>query len=77
MVKVMTMDAITDAQIKRLGFMLREIAMPVDFDRMGAAEIDELFGSDCGAVAHACIEVPESTLDALPLLDATAASNRR
>ncbi len=31
---------------RRLGFMAGEIAVPDDFDRMGQAEIDALFGAD-------------------------------
>ena len=30
----------------RLGFMAGEIAVPDDFDRMGAAEIEQLFGAE-------------------------------
>jgi prevent-host-death family protein len=31
---------------RRLGFMAGEIAVPEDFDRMGQAEIEALFGAD-------------------------------
>jgi PHD/YefM family antitoxin component YafN of YafNO toxin-antitoxin module len=31
---------------RRLGFMVGEIAVPDDFDRMGAAEIEQLFGGE-------------------------------
>jgi hypothetical protein len=31
---------------RRLGFMAGEIAVPDDFDRMGAAEIERLFGGE-------------------------------
>ncbi len=31
---------------RRLGFMAGEIAVPDDFDRMGAAEIEQLFGGE-------------------------------
>jgi prevent-host-death family protein len=31
---------------RRLGFMAGEIAVPDDFDRMGQAEIEDLFGAD-------------------------------
>jgi prevent-host-death family protein len=31
---------------KRLGFLVGEIAVPKDFDRMGEAEIAALFGSE-------------------------------
>jgi hypothetical protein len=32
-------------QVRRLGFLTGEIAVPDDFDRMGDAEIEWLFGS--------------------------------
>ncbi len=32
--------------VPRLGFMAGEIAVPDDFDRMGAAEIGQLFGGE-------------------------------
>jgi PHD/YefM family antitoxin component YafN of YafNO toxin-antitoxin module len=35
-----------DTAKPRLGFMIGEIAVPDDFDRMGAEEIAQLFGSD-------------------------------
>jgi prevent-host-death family protein len=44
MVKVMPLDAPSSGEIRRLGFMAGQIAVPDDFDRMGTAEIDELFG---------------------------------
>ncbi len=34
------------AEKSRLGFMAGEIAVPDDFDRMGAEEIEQLFGAD-------------------------------
>ncbi len=34
------------ATAKRLGFLSGEIAVPEDFDQMGQAEIEALFGSD-------------------------------
>lgn len=46
LVKVTALEAPTGAQIKRLGFMSGQIAVPDDFDRMGEAEISHLFGSD-------------------------------
>jgi len=42
MVKVAALDA--PAAPKRLGFMVGEIAVPDDFDRMGEAEIAALLG---------------------------------
>ena len=43
LVKVTALDA--PAEPRRLGFLAGEIAVPDDFDRMGAAEIDALFGA--------------------------------
>lgn len=42
LVKVTALDAPAVAQ--RLGFMAGEIAVPEDFDRMGSAQIEALFG---------------------------------
>lgn len=42
MVKVAPLDA--PAAPQRLGFLAGEIAVPEDFDRMGAPEIEALFG---------------------------------
>lgn len=46
MVKVMALDSPSLAQTKRLGFLAGQIAVPDDFDRMGSAEIESLFGGD-------------------------------
>ncbi len=46
LVKVTSLDAPTGAQIRRLGFVIGQIMVPVDFDRMGSAEIAHLFGGD-------------------------------
>ena len=43
LVKVMALDAPTAGQARRLGFMLGQIAVPEDFDRMGEAEVVQLF----------------------------------
>jgi prevent-host-death family protein len=43
-VKVTALDTPTGAQIRRLGFLTGQIAVPEDFDRMGSAEIEQLFG---------------------------------
>jgi prevent-host-death family protein len=43
LVKVAALDAPEAPQ--RLGFLVGEIAVPEDFNRMGEAEIDALFGS--------------------------------
>ncbi|HWK43227.1 MAG TPA: type II toxin-antitoxin system prevent-host-death family antitoxin [Stellaceae bacterium] len=44
LVKVMALDAPVAGQARRLGFMLGQIAVPEDFDRMGDAEVEQLFG---------------------------------
>jgi prevent-host-death family protein len=44
LVKVTAVDA--PAVTRRLGFMAGEISIPEDFDRMGSAEIERLFGVD-------------------------------
>jgi prevent-host-death family protein len=43
LVKVSALDA--PAALQRLGFLAGEITVPVDFDRMGDAEIAARFGS--------------------------------
>ncbi|HEX5325420.1 MAG TPA: type II toxin-antitoxin system prevent-host-death family antitoxin [Acetobacteraceae bacterium] len=43
MVKVTALTVPADDQDRRLGFMIGEIAIPEDFDRMGTAEIEQLF----------------------------------
>ena len=42
-VKVTSLD-VTGGEAKRLGFMSGQIEVPEDFDRMGAREIEKLFG---------------------------------
>jgi prevent-host-death family protein len=44
MVKVVPLDGTADAGFQRIGFMEGAIAVPDDFDRMGAEEIEKLFG---------------------------------
>ncbi len=44
LVKVMPLAAPEGAGVRRLGFMAGQIAVPEDFDRMGSAEIEQLFG---------------------------------
>jgi prevent-host-death family protein len=44
LVKVMALNAPETGQRRRLGFMAGQIAVPDDFDRMGDAEIERLFG---------------------------------
>ena len=43
--KVTALDTPTGTQIRRLGFLKGQIAVPDDFDRMGNVEIEELFGA--------------------------------
>jgi prevent-host-death family protein len=44
LVKVMALNTPEAGQIKRLGFFAGQITVPDDFDRMGADEIEKLFG---------------------------------
>jgi prevent-host-death family protein len=46
LVKVTRLDAPSGGQIRRLGFMEGQIAVPDDFDSMGSKEIELLFGDD-------------------------------
>ena len=46
LVKVMALHAPEAGQQQRLGFMAGQIAAPEDFDRMGSAEIERLFGGE-------------------------------
>jgi prevent-host-death family protein len=43
-VKVTALNAPTGAQIRRLGFLVGQISVPDDFDRMGNEEIEQMFG---------------------------------
>jgi len=43
-VKVTALSAPAGAQVRRLGFMAGQFSVPDDFDRMGAEEIERLFG---------------------------------
>lgn len=45
MVKVIPLGAPEVAQMKRVGVLAGHIRVPDDFDRMGAAEIEQLFGA--------------------------------
>ena len=38
------MDAPMSQQVRRLGFLIGQIKVPDDFDGMGAAHIEQLFG---------------------------------
>ena len=44
LVKVLPLDANETAELPRLGFMVGEIEVPDDFDRMGEDEIQRRFG---------------------------------
>jgi len=44
LVKVMALDAPAVGQTRRLGFLAGQISVPDDFDRMGSAEIEQMFG---------------------------------
>lgn len=46
MVKVIPLNSPSAGQVKRVGFMEGQIAVPDDFDRMGSGEILRLFGDD-------------------------------
>ena len=46
LVKVMALNAPEAGQQRRLGFMAGQIAVPEDFDRLGSAEIERLFGGE-------------------------------
>ena len=46
LVKVIPLTAPEGNQQKRLGFMVNQINVPDDFDRMGSSEIENLFGGD-------------------------------
>lgn len=43
MVRVVSIDTPDSAEARRTGFMVREISVPPDFDRMGSAEIEAMF----------------------------------
>jgi prevent-host-death family protein len=46
LVKITALDTPTAGQVRRLGFLAGDIAVPDDFDRMGSAEIEDLFRGD-------------------------------
>jgi len=43
-VKVTALNAPVGAQVRRVGFMVGQISVPDDFDRMGGEEIERIFG---------------------------------
>ena len=45
LVKVTRLDTPESRQVRRLGFLAGQITVPDDFDRMGSAEIEQMFAS--------------------------------
>jgi prevent-host-death family protein len=45
-VKVTALETPSGAQIRRLGFLAGQLSIPEDFDQMGSAEIEQLFGGE-------------------------------
>jgi len=43
LVKVTALEAPAAGQVRRLGFLAGQVAVPEDFDRMGGEEIEHLF----------------------------------
>jgi prevent-host-death family protein len=46
LVKVVALTVPTDKKVRRLGFMIGQLTIPKDFDRMGSQDIEELFGDN-------------------------------
>jgi prevent-host-death family protein len=46
LVKVVALGAPEAGQVKRVGFMTGQIAVPDDFDQMGGAEVEKLFNGE-------------------------------
>jgi prevent-host-death family protein len=46
LVKVVALDSPSPGEVRRLGFMTRQLKVPDDFGRMGEHGIAGLFGSD-------------------------------
>ena len=46
LVKVAALDVPSSAEVRRVGFLRGQIAVPDDFDRMGREEIQQIFGRD-------------------------------
>jgi antitoxin (DNA-binding transcriptional repressor) of toxin-antitoxin stability system len=46
LVKVSALNTPDAPRVMRLGFMAGQIKIPEDFDRMGAAEIEEMFSGE-------------------------------
>ena len=45
LVKVIALDAPSPGDVRRLGFMSKQLKVPDDFDRMRDGEIDRLFNA--------------------------------
>jgi prevent-host-death family protein len=46
LVKVTALDTPAAGQSRRLGFLAGQVSVPADFDRMGGADIEQLFVSE-------------------------------
>ena len=46
LVKVVALDSPSPNEVRRLGFMAKQIKVPDDFDRMGEHDINPLFAAD-------------------------------
>lgn len=46
LVKVIALTTPTDKGVRRLGFMIGQLTIPDNFDRMGSQEIESLFGDN-------------------------------
>lgn len=46
LVKVVAIDAPVAGKVRRLGFLKGAFKVPDDFDRMGEAEIEQMFGTE-------------------------------
>ncbi len=46
MVKVVPLDAPTGKRVRRIGFLEGQVSVPDDFNTMGSAEIERMFGGD-------------------------------
>ncbi|WP_396033327.1 hypothetical protein [Candidatus Cyanaurora vandensis] len=43
-VKVIALNVLEPSQMKRRGFLTGQVVVPTDFNRVGSAEIEQLFG---------------------------------
>ena len=53
LVRVVSIEVREGAEARRTGFMVGEISVPDDFDRMGSAEIEAMFEGDEGTLRDA------------------------